>query len=141
MMTLLDADPHYTFVYEYLVTTACIKGATSTGNMLVGKNTGFCNTTAANIGAGYAVSKNLSINADLWMLKSVEKVNIGGGAGANGSDDLGTEIDVVVKWKLYDQLTWNWQLGRMMPGKAYDTSATVSADPIDAIQGILSYKF
>ena len=29
----------------------------------------------------------------------------------------------------------------LCPGKAYDRSATVSADPIDAIQGILSYKF
>jgi len=141
MMTLLDADPHYTFVYEYLVNTACIKSVSTAGVISYGKNTGFCNTTAMNLGAGYAISKNLSVNADFWMLKAVEKVNIGGGAGATGSDDLGTEIDVVVKWKLYDQLTWNWQLGRMMPGKAYDRSATVSADPIDAIQGILSYKF
>jgi hypothetical protein len=141
MMTLLDADPHYTFVYEYLVNTACIKSVSAAGLPAFGKNTGFCNTTAANIGAGYKVSKNLSIQADFWMLKSVEKVDIGGGAGANGSDDLGTELDIVVKWNLYDQLSWNWQLGRMMPGKAYDRSATVSADPIDAVQGILSYKF
>lgn len=141
MMTLLDGDPHYTFIYEYLVNTACIKQVTTAGVLSYGKNTGFCNTTAANIGAGFKFSKNLSIQADFWMLKAVEKVDIGGGAGANGSDDLGTEIDVVVKWNLYDQLSWNWQLGRMMPGKAYDRSATVSADPIDAIQGILSYKF
>ena len=147
IMTLLDADPHYTFVYEYLVNTACIKSVTTpagpglNSTINYGKNTGFCNTTAMNIGAGYKISKNLSVNADFWMLKAVEKVNIGGGAGANGSDDLGTELDIVVKWNLYDQLSWNWQLGRMMPGKAYDKSATVSADNIDAIQGILSYKF
>ncbi len=141
MMTLLDADPHYTFVYEYLVNTACIKSASSTGTLSYGKNTGFCNTSAANIGAGYKIAKNLSVNVDFWMLKAVEKVNIGGGAGATGSDDLGTELDIVVKWNLYDALSWNWQLGRMMPGKAYDKSATVSADNIDAVQGVLSYKF
>jgi hypothetical protein len=141
MMTLLDADPHYTFIYEYLMNTACIKSVSSTGTLAFGKNTGFCNTTAANIGAGYAISKNLSVNVDFWMLQAVEKVDIGGGAGVGGSDDLGTEVDVVIKWKLYDQLTWNWQLGQMMPGKAYDRSATVSADNITAVQGILSYKF
>jgi hypothetical protein len=144
MMTLLDADPHYTFIYEYLVNTACIKSVSSAGALSHGKNTGFCNTTAAGIGAGYAISKNLSVNVDLWMLQAVEKVNIGDPTGAGGvtpSDDLGTEVDVVIKWKLYDQLTWNWQLGQMMPGKAYDKSTTVSADNITAVQGILSYKF
>jgi len=47
----------------------------------------------------------------------------------------------VLKFKLYDQLTWNWQFARMMPGKAYQGAAGVDADDMDAIQGILSYKF
>ena len=47
---------------------------------------------------------------------------------------------LAVDWKLYDNLSWNWTLGRLMPGKAYD-SATATADDVDAVQGVLSYKF
>lgn len=126
IQTALDKDPHYTFVYEYLAKTAC--GAV---------NTGFCNTTAAGIGAGFAISKNLSVNLDYWMLKATEKVSLNGAA---ASDDLGSEVDIVVKWKLYDQLTWNWQLGKLMLGDAYKNAAD-HADDVDAIQGVLSYKF
>jgi len=125
--TALDKDPHYTFVYEYFAKTAC--GAT---------NTGFCNTQALNLGAGYAITKNLSVNLDYWMLKANEKVALNGNA--NLSDDIGTELDIVIKWKLYDQLTWNWQLGRLMLGDAYKNAAG-HVDDVDAIQGILSYKF
>lgn len=127
IQTALDKDPHYTFVYEYLSKTAC--GA---------QNTGFCNTQALNLGVGYKVAKNLSIQLDYWMLKANEKVALNGNATA--SDDLGSEIDVVIKWNLYDQLSWNWQLGRMMPGDAYNNAAG-QVDDIDAIQGVLSYKF
>jgi hypothetical protein len=138
MMTALDKDPHYTFVYEYFAKTACIKGATTAGVLQYGTNTGFCNTTALNLGAGLAVSKNISLQLDYWMLKATEKVALNGFA--DMSDDLGSEVDLVVKWKLYDQLTWNWQFGRLMTGDAYKNAAGHN-DPVDAIQGILSYKF
>jgi hypothetical protein len=138
IVTALDADPHYTFVYEYLTKTACIKGATSTGTLTYGRNTGFCNTMALNLGAGFAVSKNLSLQLDYWMLSANEKVSLNGNATL--SDDLGSEVDLVIKWKLYDQLTWNWQLGHFMTGDAYKNAAGEN-DDVDAIQGILSYKF
>jgi hypothetical protein len=125
-VSILDSDPHYTVVYEYFSRTAC--GA---------KNTGFCNTTAANIGAGFAVSKNISVNLDFWMLKATEKVANGAG---ELTDEIGNEVDLVLKFKLYDQLTWNWQIARLMAGKMYD-GAVNKADDVDAIQGILSYKF
>jgi hypothetical protein len=125
-VSILDSDPHYTVVYEYFSRTAC--GA---------KNTGFCNTTAANIGAGFAVSKNISVNLDFWMLKATEKVTNGAG---ELTDEIGNEVDLVLKFKLYDQLTWNWQIARLMAGKMYD-GAVNKADDVDAIQGILSYKF
>jgi len=126
-IALLDADPHYTFVYEYFVKTACF-GL---------KNTGFCNTTAFNLGGGYNISKNISVNLDFWMLKATEKVSLNGAA---LSDKLGNEIDLVVKFKLYDQLTWNWQFGRLLAGDAYKNNQG-KVDDVDAIQGILSYKF
>ena len=71
------------------------------------------------------------------MLTATEKVSLNGAA---ESSALGSEIDVKANFKLYDQLTWNWTFGYMMPGKAYDYAAQ-SADKITAVQGILSYKF
>jgi hypothetical protein len=133
-LPVLDADPHYTIVYEYFVPTAC----TVTGSARTGlKNSGFCNTTALGLGAGYAVNKNINLKLDLWMLSSTEKVSDNRGGETN---ELGTEVDLVATFKLYDQLTWTWQLGRLMAGKAYQ-SAGADADPVDAIQGVLSYKF
>lgn len=133
-INILDADPHYTVVYEYFAPTACApSGSARTGL----KNTGFCNTTALNLGGSYEVAKWLTASLDLWYLKATEKLNDQRGG---TTDELGTEIDLVLKFKLYDQLTWNWQIARLMPGKAYQ-SATADADSMDAVQGILSYKF
>ncbi len=135
---VLDSDPHYTIVYEYFAPTAC----TPDGDMTHAQfNSGFCNTTALNIGGSMDVAKWMNVSLDFWKLKATEKVR---NRQTQMTDDIGNEIDVVLKFKLYDQLTWNWQIARLMPGKAYDTTAggkNVSADPIDAIQGVLSYKF
>lgn len=139
IMTFLDADPHYTFVYEYFAPTSCID---STGKGQ--KNTGFCNTQAFNLGASYKVAKNLTIALDFWMLSAIENVNLGGYAGAgaeSASDKLGTEVDAKILWNVHDNLSWNWQLGRLMPGDAYKLSTGEDAENIDAIQGVLSYKF
>lgn len=119
IQTALDKDQHYTLVYEYFVATAA--GA---------KSTGFANTTALNLGASYKVSKNLTVGLDYWTLKATE-------VAAGAKDDLGSEIDVKILWTLNDNLSWNWQLGRLMTGKFY--GATV--DDADAVMGILSYKF
>jgi predicted porin len=132
-LPILDSDPHYTVVYEYFAPTACGSGSARTGL----KNTGFCNTTALNLGGSMAVTKWLTASLDLWYLKATEKLSDQRGG---TTDELGTEVDLVLKFKLYDQLTWNWQIARMMPGKAYQ-GATTDADDMDAIQGILSYKF
>jgi hypothetical protein len=145
IVTALDADPHYTFVYEYLTKTACIVGVTG-GAPVYGTSTGFCNTTALNLGGSMDVAKWLNVSLDYWYLKATEKVAIASPASGEISDELGNEIDIVLKFKIYDQLTWNWQIGRLMPGKAYDTydalgNKTHTADNVDAIQGILSYKF
>jgi hypothetical protein len=135
-LPILDSDPHYTVVYEYFAPTAC--GVFTGGSARTGlKNTGFCNTTALNLGGSMAVTKWLTASLDLWYLKATEKLD---DQRAGTTDELGTEIDLVLKFKLYDQLTWNWQIARMMPGKAYQ-GATTDADDMDAIQGILSYKF
>jgi hypothetical protein len=125
-VAILDFDPHYTFLYEYKIKTAAGSA-----------HTGFANTTALNVGAMFAASKSLSIGADLWWLQATEDVSLNGAA---ADSELGTEIDVKVNWKLYDNLTWNWVLGYFMPGKAYDYP-TQDADPATGVQGVLSFKF
>jgi hypothetical protein len=134
-LPILDSDPHYTVVYEYFAPTACsLTGSARTGL----KNSGFCNTTALNLGAAMDVAKWLNISLDLWMLKATEKLSDQRGG---TTDELGNEIDLVFRFKIYDQLTWNWQIARLMAGKAYQGAAGQDADNMDAIQGILSYKF
>jgi len=48
------------------------------------------------------------------MLKATEKVDDNRGG---TTDELGNEIDLVLKFKLYDQLTWNWQFGTLMAAR------------------------
>jgi hypothetical protein len=132
-LPILDADPHYTVVYEYFTNTACATGSARTGL----RNTGFCNTTALGIGGSMPITKWLTADLNLFMLKATEKLSDQRGG---TTDELGNEIDLILKFKLYDQLTWNWQIARLMAGKAYQ-SATADADAVDAVQGVLSYKF
>jgi hypothetical protein len=122
-VTLLDIDPHYTFLYEYKIPTIC-------GDY----HTGFCNTTAISVGAMFAASKSVGIGLDLWFLQSTEKV-ADKVAGSGTTNEIGTEIDAKVNWKLYDNLTWNWVLGYFDPGKG------MGKDPATGIQGILSMTF
>ncbi|HXY55898.1 MAG TPA: hypothetical protein VEM40_14640 [Nitrospirota bacterium] len=128
---LLDADPHYTFLYEYKLRTGA--GAQSTG---------FSNTEALNIGAMYKLLTSLDVGLDFWWLHAPELVALNGGA---PDRDLGYEIDAKINWKLYDNLTWNWVLGYFGAGKCYDTGTagvtTHSADATTGIQGVLSFKF
>ena len=62
MVTFLDADQHYTFLYEYKIAGPC------------GLHTGFCNTTAISAGAMFAATTSLSIGADVWFMQASEKV-------------------------------------------------------------------
>lgn len=134
----LDIDPHYTFMYEYKLNTAA--GA---------KNTGFANTTAIGVGASMAVLSNLSVALDIFNLTASEKTNqsltksatgaaVAHGAGAT---DIGNEIDITVKWKLADNLNWNWNVGYFMPGAVYKDAAGNGKDAATGITGILALKF
>jgi hypothetical protein len=130
-IALLDSDTHYTVVYEYLLKTAARESFKATG-------TGFGNTTAVSVGAGFNVSKNLMIGADIWWLAATEKVVNGAG---DEVSDLGLEIDAKVNWKLYENLSLNTSIGYFMPGDAYKISATQDADAARAIQSVLSFRF
>jgi hypothetical protein len=118
----LDADPHYTFLYEYKIAGPS------------GIHSGFSNTTALSVGASVAASKSVTVGADLWLLNSTEKVfNVKAGTGT--TDKLGTEIDANVNWKMYDNLSWNWVLGYFKPGDG------MGKDNATGIQGVLSFTF
>ncbi len=122
-VNFLDADPHYTLLYEYIVKGAC--GAI---------NQGFCNTTAISAGVMFAATKNLSLGLDAWMLQSTEEVAKYNDP-ATGTNDLGTEIDVKINWKLADNVTWNWTLATLMVGDGLGKDDAIGA------QGVLSMKF
>jgi hypothetical protein len=150
-VTILDADQHYSFLYEYKVKTAAINipsSDASTDEL----HTGFANTTALNVGATFAVAKSLSIGADLWYLRATEAVALNGATDSLGnsatSRKLGTELDLKVNWQMYDNLSWNWEFGYFKPGDAYDTPAlgqpagvNVSSEKVLGAQGVLSFKF
>jgi hypothetical protein len=143
-VNFMDADQHYTFLYEYKVSTAAGK-----------THTGFANTTGLNLGAMVAAAKGLNVGVDLWYLQAVQAVALNKAVQADGttpatSRKLGTEVDVKVNWQMYDNLSWNWTLGYFKPGEAYDSPATgpgtvvgqtVSADKVMGAQGVLTFKF
>lgn len=126
IVNFLDADQHYTLLYEYKIKGAC-----------GGLHQGFCNTTALSGGAMFSATKDLSVGGDLWFLQATEKVTNGV---LEDSDKLGMEVDVKVNWNLYDNLSWNWTLGYFKPGDALKTAAGTT-DASTGVQGVLSMKF
>jgi opacity protein-like surface antigen len=126
MVTVLDIDPHYTFLYEYKLATAA--GAT---------HTGLSNTTVASIGAAFNPSKSVMLGLDYYYLQATQKILNGQG---DESSDVGMELDGKVYWKLYDNLSWNWDLGYFAPGKAMKT-ASGKSDAATGIQGLLALSF
>jgi hypothetical protein len=122
----VDKDPHYTLVYEYYMRTAAGR-----------QNTAFANTLAVGIGALYQVNKMIGVGVDGWWLDGDQEFSNNGGT---ADSEIGTEVDVTLNLKLYDQLTWNTVVGIFMPGKGYE-NATGKADDATAVHSVLSYKF
>jgi hypothetical protein len=137
IITVMDNDQHYTLIYEYLEQT----GALNTLNVGTGNeslHTGFANTMAANIGLMFNISKKLAVGLDYWYLQAVEDVSING---AEPSNSLGNEVDFKLNWKLYDNLTWNWQAGWFKHGDAYKHADGTDPEDSTAVLGVLSFKF
>lgn len=136
--TILDADPHYTLLYEYRMTTA-------TG----GVHTGFANTTAISAGADMKIGP-VVVGGNIWWLSATEDTNLRGATDALGApvyeSDLGIEIDARVNWKINDAVSLNTTLGYFIPGDAYMRDGIVAGSHLDAdettgIQSVLSMKF
>jgi hypothetical protein len=124
MVNFLDIDTHYTYLYEYKTVTAA--GAA---------HTGFSNTTAIGAGVSADVVKSVNVGLDIWYLRATEKVADTQSTTGGTTNDIGTEIDAHVNWKLYDNLTWNWQLGYLDPGNG------LGKDAATGVQGYLTFKF
>lgn len=137
VITLLDADKHYTFLFEYKIPT---RAADSTFNF-DGKHTGFANVTALNVGVSAKVGNSLTVGAQAWMLQATEKLNYAGAAADETTKDLGTELDANINWQITKSLSWNWDLGYFSPGKAYNKADGSKGDTATGIQGVLSFKF
>ncbi len=89
------------------------------------QNTGFANTTALNVGATFAAAKSLNIGANLWYLMATEKVpNVKTGSGT--TNNIGTELDVNIAWQLYQNVSWNWDLGYFDPGDGMGKDAATA---------------
>ena len=124
----LDIDPHYTFLYEYKIAAPTNSAAGRQAHQ------GFANTTALNIGGTFAATKSLNIGANLWYLMATEKVaNLKTGSGT--TNNIGTELDVNIAWQLYQNVSWNWDLGYFDPGDG------MGKDAATGIQGVLAFKF
>jgi hypothetical protein len=142
MVTFLDADQHYTFLYEYKIGNPSCADAVHAG----GLHTGFCNTTALSAGVMFAATTSLDLGVDVWWLAASEKVAEYRNPALNAptTNELGTEVDVKINWKLADNLTWNWTLGYLAPGKGLgteDASGGKHKDAAIGAQGVLSMKF
>lgn len=138
IITVMDNDQHYTLIYEYLEKTAALNtmGAGGPNGAI---HTGFANTEALNVGVMGHLSKKLDIGVDAWYLQAVEDAALNGYTST--SNKLGTEVDFKLNWKLYDNLTWNWQVGWFKHGDAYKHADGTDADDSTAVLGMLSFKF
>jgi len=132
MVTFLDADLHYTLLYEYKIGNPSCADAVHAG----GLHAGFCNTTAISAGAMFAATKALSVGADVWFMQASEKVaDVTTADPFDDTNELGTEVDVKINWTLAENLTWNWTLAYLDPGKG------LGKDPSTGAQGMLTMKF
>jgi hypothetical protein len=138
VITVMDNDQHYTLIYEYLEPTGALN-TVNAGNSNTSLHTGFANTMAANLGAMFNLSNKLAVGLDYWYLQAVEDVAIMGNSST--SNKLGSEVDFKLNWKLYDNLTWNWQFGWFKHGDAYKLASGADAEDSTAVYGQLSFKF
>jgi len=138
MITVMDNDQHYTLIYEYLEPTGALNtvGVAGPNGSL---HTGFANTEALNLGVMFHAGKKLDVGLDYWYLQAPEKVAIMGNAST--SSNLGNEVDFKLNWKLYDNLSWNWQVGWFKHGDAYKLANGTDANDSTAVLGMLSFKF
>ncbi len=116
----LSGSQHYTYVYEYRVTSAA--GATGTG---------LANTWYINVGGTVEATPDLSFAANFYFLQASKATALGGAMNDDGtvftSKDIGTEIDAKIEYQIEKNLVYYIEGGYMFAGDAYDRPEICSA--------------
>ena len=124
----------YTFVYDYRV-------ATAQGSL----NTGLTNTRYIKLGATGDLTKDLNVDANLYVLSAVKKKQIASsGSGTvntkGDSKKVGRELDAKITYKLDKNLVYFVEGGYLWTGAFYDQAA-LTADDAYAVRHGLTLSF
>ena len=124
----------YTYVYDYRAKTA--QGST---------NTGLTNTRYIKLGANGDITKDLNIDANLYLLSAVKKKSITVGTTASTTTDLGStastkgdskkigrELDAKITYKLDKNLVYFVEGGYLFAGDFFKNITASAKDPDDA---------
>jgi hypothetical protein len=113
--TLLGPDDiHYSFIYEYLISSDAMDQVI--GNNVSGnRSTGIANTTYYNLGVDYSVTKDLNLALDGFILRATKVPD-----GSDFSKSLGWEVDLKAAYNITKNLTYGVAAGYFSPGKFYD---------------------
>jgi hypothetical protein len=130
-ITALGQEQHYTFVYEYLVKSAC--------NFLNTARTGLCNTQYVKLGGAYDITKDLKAELYGYWLRAHRAVAINGYS--ETSKKLGWEVDAKVTYNIDKGLTYFVEGGYFWPGKAYKLASDKDADDAWAVRHGITLKF
>jgi hypothetical protein len=106
-ITYLNNDPNYTLVYDYSVTTACSAASV---------HTGLCNTTYVNLGVDADLMKDLKASLDGYYLRASK---------AEGSKNIGWEIDAKIIYNLAKNLVYRVDAGWLDTGNFYKDNYNV----------------
>jgi hypothetical protein len=113
--TLLGPDDiHYSFIYEYIISSAAFNQAIPNG-VSDNRSTGIANTTYYNLGVDYSVTKDLNLALDGFILRATKVPD-----GSDFSKSLGWEVDLKAAYNITKNLTYGVAAGYFSPGKFYD---------------------
>jgi hypothetical protein len=107
--TTMGRDVHYTFVYEYTLTTSAMNQVVDPRT----RNTSIANTTYYRLGLDYSPVKDLSTSLDGFIIRA-SKTESG------ISKNVGWEVDLKAAYKIDRNLTYSIIAGVFKPGKFYE---------------------
>jgi len=141
VVTMLDINQHYTYLYEYRTKNA--------GTL--GQDSGLENTMFLEGGVMVQVSKSVAVGFDTFWLGATELAALNGNPAK--SHDIGVETDAKINWQIYPNLSLQTQLAWLATGAAYRTtnSSTIGnnvqsgtggyMDDMYGIQSVLKLTF
>ncbi|MEW6110197.1 MAG: alginate export family protein [Nitrospirota bacterium] len=130
--TVLGNDIHYSFVYEYMVSSSAfnqiISQASGSGISTDGRATGLANTTYYNLGVDYSPMKDLKLSLDGFILRASKIPD-----GLDMSKTIGWEVDARASYQIAKNLNYSIIAGYFQPGKFYDPGSWISPEEADSL--------